>query len=266
MRETEVLKLIAEAHSNREISEILHLSEKTIESHRGEHPAQARYAGPRRAGPLRDPPRARRALSRDRAGGAAAPAPPNLSGRDPSARAYRPDGRRDDRPACGRWRRCSRSTRARRPTRRRLRAARSGRPGPPVDFRLRDERGDPISPAAHSRAAAGRHVHVHDLQGRLPDDGAADPRRARRPRIRLGPGDRRQRRPGERHARARAAVHLRAGLRGRMHFALGDEAALQRGLAQVRDPAAGDAAASTPRGSCCSTLAAGSGSASRSTS
>jgi DNA-binding NarL/FixJ family response regulator len=34
VRETEVLKLIAEAHSNREISEILHLSEKTIESHR----------------------------------------------------------------------------------------------------------------------------------------------------------------------------------------------------------------------------------------
>jgi len=34
-REQEVLKLIAEAHTNREISEILHLSEKTVESHRG---------------------------------------------------------------------------------------------------------------------------------------------------------------------------------------------------------------------------------------
>ena len=34
VREREVLKLIAEAHSNREISGILHLSEKTIESHR----------------------------------------------------------------------------------------------------------------------------------------------------------------------------------------------------------------------------------------
>ena len=34
VREKEVLKLIAEAHSNREISEVLHLSEKTIESHR----------------------------------------------------------------------------------------------------------------------------------------------------------------------------------------------------------------------------------------
>lgn len=35
LREQEVLKLIAEAHTNREIGEILHLSEKTVESHRG---------------------------------------------------------------------------------------------------------------------------------------------------------------------------------------------------------------------------------------
>ncbi len=34
-REQEVLKLIAEAHTNKEIAEILHLSEKTVESHRG---------------------------------------------------------------------------------------------------------------------------------------------------------------------------------------------------------------------------------------
>jgi len=34
-REQEVLKLIAEAHTNRQIGEILHLSEKTVESHRG---------------------------------------------------------------------------------------------------------------------------------------------------------------------------------------------------------------------------------------
>jgi DNA-binding NarL/FixJ family response regulator len=33
-REQEVLKLIAEAHTNREICEILHLAEKTVESHR----------------------------------------------------------------------------------------------------------------------------------------------------------------------------------------------------------------------------------------
>jgi DNA-binding NarL/FixJ family response regulator len=33
-REQEVLKLIAEAHNNREISEVLHLAEKTVESHR----------------------------------------------------------------------------------------------------------------------------------------------------------------------------------------------------------------------------------------
>jgi DNA-binding CsgD family transcriptional regulator len=34
-REQEVLRLIAEAHTNREIGEILGLSEKTVESHRG---------------------------------------------------------------------------------------------------------------------------------------------------------------------------------------------------------------------------------------
>ncbi len=44
-----MLKLIAEAHTNREIGEILHLAEKTVESHRGEHPAQARHARPRGA-------------------------------------------------------------------------------------------------------------------------------------------------------------------------------------------------------------------------
>jgi DNA-binding NarL/FixJ family response regulator len=34
-REQEVLKLIAEAHTNKQISEVLQLSEKTVESHRG---------------------------------------------------------------------------------------------------------------------------------------------------------------------------------------------------------------------------------------
>jgi len=34
-REQEVLKLIAEAHTNREIGELLGLAEKTVESHRG---------------------------------------------------------------------------------------------------------------------------------------------------------------------------------------------------------------------------------------
>jgi len=33
-REQEVVKLIAEAHTNRQIAETLHLSEKTVESHR----------------------------------------------------------------------------------------------------------------------------------------------------------------------------------------------------------------------------------------
>jgi DNA-binding NarL/FixJ family response regulator len=34
-REEEVVKLVAEAHTNREIAELLHLSEKTVENHRG---------------------------------------------------------------------------------------------------------------------------------------------------------------------------------------------------------------------------------------
>ena len=34
LREREVLKLIAEAHTNREIGDLLHLAEKTVESHR----------------------------------------------------------------------------------------------------------------------------------------------------------------------------------------------------------------------------------------
>jgi DNA-binding NarL/FixJ family response regulator len=34
-RELEVVKLIAEAHTNRQIADVLHLSEKTVESHRG---------------------------------------------------------------------------------------------------------------------------------------------------------------------------------------------------------------------------------------
>ena len=34
-REEEIVKLVAEAHTTRQIAEILHLSEKTVESHRG---------------------------------------------------------------------------------------------------------------------------------------------------------------------------------------------------------------------------------------
>lgn len=34
-RELEIVKLVAEAHTTREIAEILHLSEKTVENHRG---------------------------------------------------------------------------------------------------------------------------------------------------------------------------------------------------------------------------------------
>ena len=57
-REQEVLKLIAEAHTNKQIAEILHLRREDRRVAPREHPAQARDARPRRARPLRDPPRA----------------------------------------------------------------------------------------------------------------------------------------------------------------------------------------------------------------
>ena len=62
-RELEVVKLIAEAHTNRQIADALHLSEKTVESHRGNVLAKLGHARPRGAGALRDPPRAGRALA-----------------------------------------------------------------------------------------------------------------------------------------------------------------------------------------------------------
>ncbi len=83
-REQEVVKLVAEAHTNREIAEILHLSEKTVENHRSnamrklgmrdrvelvryairplERDAKAGHAGSRGARPLRDPQGPDRAL------------------------------------------------------------------------------------------------------------------------------------------------------------------------------------------------------------
>ena len=61
-REEEMIKLVAEAHATKQIAELLHLSEKTVKN-----PAptrcEARYARPRRAGPIRDPPRPDRALT-----------------------------------------------------------------------------------------------------------------------------------------------------------------------------------------------------------
>ena len=62
-RELEVVKLIAEAHTNRQIAEALQLSEKTVESHRGNVLAKLGHARPRGAGALRDPARARGALA-----------------------------------------------------------------------------------------------------------------------------------------------------------------------------------------------------------
>ena len=76
-REREVVKLIAEAYTNRQIAETLHLAEKTVESHRAQRAAQAGHARPGRARPLRHPPRPRRAL-----------APPPTLGRCPPGCAW----------------------------------------------------------------------------------------------------------------------------------------------------------------------------------
>ena len=66
-REEEVVKLIAEAYTNAQIAEILHLVGEDGRVAPRQRAAQARDARPGRARPLRDPARARRAL---RPGGA----------------------------------------------------------------------------------------------------------------------------------------------------------------------------------------------------
>ena len=73
-REQEVLKLIAEAHTNKQIAEILHLAEKTGRVAPRQPAAQARHARPRRARALRDPPRAHRGAGQLRLGGVPAAA------------------------------------------------------------------------------------------------------------------------------------------------------------------------------------------------
>ena len=61
-REEEVVKLVAEAHTNDEIGETAaHLQEDGRAPPR-EHPREARHARPRRAHALRDPARARPTL------------------------------------------------------------------------------------------------------------------------------------------------------------------------------------------------------------
>ena len=61
-REQQVVKLIAEAAPNVQIAATLHVSEKTVESHRANVLKQARHARPRGACALRDPPRTDRGL------------------------------------------------------------------------------------------------------------------------------------------------------------------------------------------------------------
>ena len=79
-REQEVLKLIAEAHTNREIGEILHLAEKTVESHRANILRKLGMRDRVRARALRDPARADRAVGRSDASRPAGRAPGQATG------------------------------------------------------------------------------------------------------------------------------------------------------------------------------------------
>ena len=62
-RELEVLKLIAEAHTSKEIAKRALHQHQDRRAPPPEHPRQARHARPRRADPLRDPPRPDPALN-----------------------------------------------------------------------------------------------------------------------------------------------------------------------------------------------------------
>ena len=62
-REEEILKLVAEAHTNDEIARDARHQQEDRRTASREHPREARHARPGRAHPLRDPPRARPGLS-----------------------------------------------------------------------------------------------------------------------------------------------------------------------------------------------------------
>ena len=62
-RELEIVKLIAEAHTNDEIAEMLVISKKTVERHRANMLEKLGMTRPRRADAVRHPPRADRALT-----------------------------------------------------------------------------------------------------------------------------------------------------------------------------------------------------------
>ena len=63
-REQEVVKLIAESYSTRQIADTLVISEKTVDRHRANILEKLGHARPRATDPVRDPPGSRRALSR----------------------------------------------------------------------------------------------------------------------------------------------------------------------------------------------------------
>ena len=72
-REQQIVKLIAEAHTNAQIAATLHVVREDGRVAPRERAAQARHARPRRAGAVRDPARARRGVSGAAGSGSAYP-------------------------------------------------------------------------------------------------------------------------------------------------------------------------------------------------
>ena len=248
-REQEVLKLIAEAHTNKQIAEILHLAEKTVESHRAnllrklgmrDRVELVRYAirrGLTEACPNLTRVQTRVLYALATLGLCAAAAVTGVwiaasSGEEPARPAERV--RRLDPPA-------------RRP--------RAGLP-PPRPGRQGGH--DGRVPRPHG----GDDLRLLDLRGHLPRADPVDPRRARPARSRRARA-RGLRRPAQRHARARAALPARAArhrpgaLRARVRATSSRRCGAATGSRR-------SAASSTTRPTWCSSTArGGSGSASR---
>ena len=193
-----------------------------------EHPAQARHARPRRARALRDPARARRAVSRT-------PAAPDARG------AGDPDRRSPARPPA-RWMVAARASAWSLAAA--LVIAAAGR-----DRRRGDAGGSPFAGFAGAAPRSRRWTSgcATRTAGRAPErlprppvvvtflyttcedtcplDGAADPRRARRPRPTTSRSSRSaSTRRTTRRERAQAVPRSSSGLAGRMRFLLGDRA------------------------------------------
>ena len=253
-REQEVLKLIAEAHTNKQIAEILHLAEKTVESHRANLLRKLGHARPGRARALRDPAGADRgvgAAPRQPAGGRgyAQAVPARLAfalltltlcavaAVAGVVLASRGDGRRRGDVAVGTtgWAGFVRPPGATAP-----------------DFRLRDQDGEPVTMAEYrGRPVAVTFVYstcedtcpalVDQVRGALDDTGADVPLLA----VSVDPAN-------DTPARARRFLNERR-MTGRRALPARRRARAAAGLEGLRRGAAARASSTTRRPSCSST-------------